>query len=180
MLNKEKSSHRGELDENLALALLNALPCAVTLTDLDGHIIWVNRGFSDICGYSSKEALGERPGSLLQGPGTDQQTVQRISKAVFERAACSERILNYDKRGRAYWVTLDIAPFQNGENKGFVAVTRDLTQSLNRAGSSEIRTPQVGHLAEAVGHLAQAANEELELHQFCLSLADALASLKGR
>lgn len=167
----------GDLPDSLSSVLLSALPCAVIVTDLSGSISWVNPGFSEICGYGPEEVLGRKPGEFLQGAGTDRATVVRIRKALKRRERCSERILNYDKRGRSYWISLDISPYEADGREGFVAVVRDLTQGFVEPPRRALGL-EVGHLMSAVEHLARAANEEQELHQFCLSLADALASLK--
>lgn len=166
-----------ELPDALSSVLLRALPCAVIVTDLDGAISWVNQGFSEICGYRSEEVLGKKPGEILQGAGTDRATVLRIRRALKKRERCSERILNYDKRGRSYWISLDISPYEANGREGFIAVVRDLTQGFIDPAERKL-SMKVGHLTSAVEHLGRAANEEHELHQFCLSLADALASLK--
>jgi len=51
---------------------------AVVITDLDGRVTWVNASFTRITGYTMNEAVGKKPGKLLQGPETDPQTVERI------------------------------------------------------------------------------------------------------
>lgn len=163
---------------SFAWKLLDALPCAIVITDREGNTTWVNHGFREICGYAPEEVRGKKPGSILQGPATDPLTVRRIRDALYQGKACSERILNYDKRGRSYWITLDIAPFEIGGQSGFVGIARDLTQGFAENARVEDEIARVSHVTEAVGHLALAANEEPELHQFFLSLADAVASLK--
>lgn len=168
-----------EQSGEIAWALLDALPCAVIVTDRQGNTLWVNRGFREICGYSFDEIKGKKPGALLQGLGTDPTSVRRIREAVQQSRTCSERLLNYDKRGRSYWISLDIAPFEIANHKGFIGIARDLTEGFSAITNTEQGIGQVGHLTEAVGHLALAANEEPELHQFFLSLADAVASLKS-
>ncbi len=176
MNNAQKPSPHGP-PASLAQVLLETLPCAVIVTDLEGGILWVNQAFSEICGYSAEEATGKKPGELLQGAGTDRGTVLRIRKALKRRERSSERILNYDKRGRSYWISLDISPFEADGVQGFIGVARDLTEGFAAHPPRGLNL-EVGHMMEAVEHLAHAANEEHDLHQFCLSLADALASLK--
>lgn len=166
-------------DGALAWILLDALPCAVIVTNSEGRTTWVNRGFQEICGYEAREVWGKTPGSLLQGPGSDPAIVSRMREALQKGVGFSERILNYDKRGRAYWISLDVAPFTLGGRSGFIGIARDLTEGFRTENSpTPNRVGRPGHLTEAVRALALAANEEQELHQFFLSLADAVASLK--
>ncbi|PIE75831.1 hypothetical protein CSA17_05420, partial [bacterium DOLJORAL78_65_58] len=58
----------GELEADLPLAILNALPCGVVVTDTKGRTRWVNPGFSEICGYGLADLFGKPPGELLHGP----------------------------------------------------------------------------------------------------------------
>lgn len=51
----------------------------VVVTDTDGLVIWVNRGFQLMTGYSVDEALGRKPGTFLQGEQTDPQTIAHMS-----------------------------------------------------------------------------------------------------
>ena len=55
---------------------------AVVITDAAGRIVWVNPGFTRITGYDPAEVLGRTPGSFLQGPGTDPDTVAAVTQAL--------------------------------------------------------------------------------------------------
>jgi PAS domain S-box-containing protein len=118
-------SESSELDSHLFGALLHDLPCGVVFTDVEGRTQWLNRGFSELCGYGLPALHGRTPGSVLQGPATDSDTAARIRSALREHRACSERILNYHKDGHLYWADLDIAPVGVGAERGFVAVARE-------------------------------------------------------
>jgi PAS domain S-box-containing protein len=118
----------------LARGALEALPQGIVVTDARGRTEWINDAVTEICGYTLAELRGKTPGSVLQGPGTDRRAVRRISAALVARQPCSERLLNYDSRNRAYEAALDIAPFWSGKRlRGFVALVRDLT------GQGELR-----------------------------------------
>ncbi|MDE3212826.1 MAG: PAS domain S-box protein, partial [Bacteroidota bacterium] len=47
----------------------------VIIADRLGLITWVNKSFTRLTGYTLEEAVGKKPGSLLQGPETDPATV---------------------------------------------------------------------------------------------------------
>ncbi|WP_164868404.1 PAS domain S-box protein [Hydrogenophaga sp. NH-16] len=102
---------------------------AVVLTDPGGRIEWVNEGFTRITGYSLQEALGAKPGSLLQCPETDPHTVFQIHEALERREVCKKEILNRAKDGRLYWLELEINPLfeHSGLHTGFMAVQSDVT-----------------------------------------------------
>ena len=102
---------------------------AVVITDKDGLTEWVNDSFVRITGYTLEEVRGKKPGSLLQGPQTDIETVDRIREAIRTQTPFQGEILNYDKQGRSYWLWLSINPIfdSNGELSQFIAIESDIT-----------------------------------------------------
>ena len=102
---------------------------AVIITDRDGRIEWVNRGFSVLTEWEPAEVIGRSPGAVLQGRNTDTRTVARIRAQIAARAAVDEEIINYSKSGRIYWVRLDIQPVLDagGAVTHYVAVQTDVS-----------------------------------------------------
>jgi PAS domain S-box-containing protein len=102
---------------------------ALVITDTEGVIIWVNAGFTRMTGYSFEEALGRKPGQLLQGPKTDPAEVARISAALRARERVSAELINYTKDHRRYWVGMKIEPIfaADGTFEGFMAIQADIT-----------------------------------------------------
>ena len=109
------------------LADLSASP--MVLTDPDGRVTWVNRAFETLTGYSSAEVLGRTPGSLLQCPETDTETILAIRAALAARLPITVPILNRSKSGRLYWLSLEIQPMIDAQGllEGFQAIETDVT-----------------------------------------------------
>jgi PAS domain S-box-containing protein len=180
-----------EPDSDLSRALLDDLPCGVVFTDVEGRTRWLNRGFSELCGYSLTALYGKTPGSVLQGPATDRATVERIRSALREHRPCSERILNYHKDGHLYWADLDIAPVGvGGAERGFVAVAREpvrrSTPTLAEQVADAASAPQDVTAAEAANELLGRATRTLavladrapeERAPVFMALADLVSSL---
>jgi PAS domain S-box-containing protein len=102
---------------------------AITITDIDGNITWVNEGFYLLTGYTPQEVVGKKPKFILQGQLTDNQTNVIIGSAIKKREPIIVEILNYHKNGSTYWIELNINPVYNNENilEGFISVGRDIT-----------------------------------------------------
>lgn len=103
----------------------------IVITDRDGKIEYLNAGFEHLTGYSLEEARGKKPGPMLQGEGTDPETVREIRAHLDRQEPFYTEILNYHKNGTPYWVSLSIAPVfdENGRVNRFISVEADITQS---------------------------------------------------
>jgi methyl-accepting chemotaxis protein len=103
----------------------------VVITDGTQKIVYVNKGFERMTGYSMAQASGRRPGALLQGPQTDPDTVARLHAKLQNREAAYAEILNYRRDGSAYWISMSINPVlgEDGEIEHFVSVQSEITTS---------------------------------------------------
>lgn len=104
---------------------------SVIITDNEGKIEYVNPGFTKLTGYLLDEIKGKKPGEFLQGPDTDKKTVARIREKLNNKQPFYEEILNYDKKGNSYWISLSINPVFNTENEvtGYVSVQANITET---------------------------------------------------
>lgn len=97
-------------------------------SDIEGRVVEINPAFSGLCGYTFEEIRGRKPGSLLQGPETTEDSVITLRKAISSRQACSVEMVNYHKNQTTYRVHIDLAPiFDEKRNLlGFEAIERKL------------------------------------------------------
>ncbi|EFO81457.1 sensory box histidine kinase/response regulator [Oscillochloris trichoides DG-6] len=107
------SSHDASVLTRIAQHSSNAM----ILTDNQGRIEWVNTGFTRLTGYVLADVVGHKPGDLLQGPGTDKATVERMSLAIRQGQGFSEIVLNYNKIGLPYWISLQVSPIFDAQRQ---------------------------------------------------------------
>jgi PAS domain S-box-containing protein len=102
---------------------------AVIITDPAGLIEWVNEGFTRITGYTLQDAVGHKPGKLLQGPATDPKGIAAMREALSRGEGITVEVLNYGKSGRPYWNLIEIQPVHDDRGKlvQFVAIESDVT-----------------------------------------------------
>lgn len=102
----------------------------IIITDGHGAIEYINPGFERITGYTLEEVRGRKPGSFLQGEGTDPDTVRYIREQLDRRVPFYAEILNYHKNGTPYWISLAIAPVfdERGQVERLIAVEADITE----------------------------------------------------
>ncbi len=102
---------------------------AVIITDPAGLIEWVNEGFTRITGYTLEDAVGRKPGQLLQGRDTDPQGIAAMRQALSRGEGITVELLNYGKSGKPYWNLIEIQPVHDDRGKlaQFVAIESDVT-----------------------------------------------------
>lgn len=121
------------LKEQLWLKNSALTNCAegVTIADAlrpDYPLVYVNRGFEKLTGYSAGETCGTNC-RFLQGKDTDPAAVEEIRRAVAEKRECVVEILNYRKSGEPFWNRLSITPIRNKEGTvtHFMGIQSDVT-----------------------------------------------------
>ncbi|WP_017730126.1 PAS domain-containing protein [Nafulsella turpanensis] len=99
---------------------------AVIVTDPLEKIIWVNKGFSRMTGYNSKEVKGRKP-DFLQGAETSPEDVREVRRRLEERKAYQGSLLNYRKSGEAYYCHISVTPLFNRQQElvNFLAVEKE-------------------------------------------------------
>ena len=102
---------------------------AVLITNEAGEIEWINHSFTKITGFSAEEAIGSRPGDLLQGPRTDPATVAFMRGRIRQRQPFEAEVVNHRKDGTPYWIAIEAKPLtdDSGAFIGYMAVEADVT-----------------------------------------------------
>lgn len=131
----------GNHTPSLALdyALRYSREVAVTVTDLQGLVVWCNPASTALTGYSPEELFGRTPGQVLQCEGTDAQEVARLGRHIRAASSVSAELLNRHKSGRDYWVRLEVLPSRSpaGALLGFVGLQTDVTAQVTRRRHKE-------------------------------------------
>ncbi|WP_369410141.1 PAS domain-containing protein [Erythrobacter crassostreae] len=82
----------------------------------DLPIVFANRAFRQLTGYSESEILG-RNCRFLQGPNTDPEPVARMRKAIADEDVVVVELLNYRKNGTTFWNALHLGPIYNDKGE---------------------------------------------------------------
>lgn len=119
---------------------------SVVICDANRKIEYVNEGFTQLTGYTAEEAIGRNPGELLQGKHTDPETVARIRKKLNDCESFYEEILNYNKAGEPYWVSLSVNPVFDDAGKliRYVSVQADIHKTKSQAVENDVRLQTIG------------------------------------
>ena len=120
--------HRREELRLLSLAV-NETDRAMLVLDQDRRIIYVNRAFSDLFGYSLAAVIGKLPTDFLAGPSTEADTLARLRRRSWETQGFTEEILIYDCNGNPVWVSAAVNPILDAQGvvANVVVVLTDIT-----------------------------------------------------
>jgi len=154
---------------------------SVVITDAQGVIEYVNEGFTRITGYPAEEAIGRKPGQLLQGKDTNKKTVENIRRNLAADEPFYDEILNYNKAGEAYWVSLSINPVFDdyGNLIRFISIQGDVTDNklrnleneegmkeavavLNGLAQGKLKKTMTGNYEGTFKEITGAVNQTLE------------------
>jgi diguanylate cyclase (GGDEF)-like protein/PAS domain S-box-containing protein len=140
----------------------------------DDPLIYVNRSFELMTGYSSGEILG-RNCRFLQGNDRNQSALPEIRAALREGRDCEVLLRNYRKDGTLFWNELRLSPVhdERGRLVNFVGVQNDVTE--RKRAEEEIRRAhakldervrqRTARLAEANARLRREIGERRELEE---------------
>src|SRR5215204_2259251 len=179
---------RTERELRLLYRAVAASSNGITISDStapDEPLIYVNRSFELMTGYSSEEVLG-RNCRFLQGDDRDQPALLVVRAALREGRDCEVLLRNYRKDGTSFWNELRLSPVhdERGRLVNFVGVQNDVTkrkraeEELRRAHAEldERVRRRTARLAETNARLKRELDEQLT-HQ---AFHDPLSGLPNR
>ncbi len=138
----------------LATALSHASE-AVAITDAEGRIVYVNRAFEEITGYSRHEVHGQNP-RLLKSGRHDAAFYRDLWAMITAGRAWRGRMHNRRKDGSLYTENCCITPLRDerGALTHFVAVKRDISHELQLEEQlvQSRKMEAVGRLAGGIAH----------------------------
>jgi diguanylate cyclase (GGDEF)-like protein/PAS domain S-box-containing protein len=102
----------------------------VSATDPSMPLVYVNRAFEQVTGYTRAEVVGGNC-RFLQGEDHDQPELDKIRRAITEQCDGQAVLRNYRKDGSLFWNKLYITPVRDPRSNRvthFVGVQYDITE----------------------------------------------------
>ncbi len=121
---------------NDSIILLESMTQSILITtpDLDfpgPYIIYVNKAFEKMTGWSREEVIGKNP-KFLQGPNTDLSIFQNLRNILGKGEVWEGKAINYKKDGTEFYMEWSIAPVfdENGVIYKLLAVQSDISENV--------------------------------------------------
>src|SRR5271166_1507299 len=113
----------------LQAAALEAAANPILISRRDGTIIWVNKAFEQLSGYTRDEALGQNV-KLLKSGQHPSSFYKQMWEAVLSGEKWRGELFNRRKDGSLYPEEMTITPVKNaaGDITHFIAIKLDITE----------------------------------------------------
>ncbi len=101
---------------------------SIIITDAteEGNIIYANDAFKKLSGYDPDEVVGKSP-RILQGVGTDDKVIGRLSDALKTGGKFEGKAINYKKDGTPFIMFWRVLPIMVGRNiEAWIAIQREV------------------------------------------------------
>ena len=122
----------------------------VSITDLEGNILYVNDKFVEISGYQESELVGKKH-NLLNSGNQPKSYWQSMHQTVLAGKVWHDEVRNRAKDGSYYWVDTTIVPNFDSNKKvsGFTSIRTDITQQKENIDNLAIAKEQAEAATEA-------------------------------
>ena len=132
---EETERKKDEKFQNLINSVAEDAKHAIVITEAEPlsspgpKILYVNKAFTILTGYSPEESIGISP-RFLQGEETDAESLKQLKQDLMKWEPCKAEVLNYKKNGEKFWVELDIVPVKNpdGYVTHWISIQKEITE----------------------------------------------------
>jgi PAS domain S-box-containing protein/diguanylate cyclase (GGDEF)-like protein len=141
------------LPEDVSSAIVEHAQEGILVADLrsaDSPIVYVNRAFETITGYSREETVGKNC-RYLQGSDRLQPEIDVVREAIAAGKPARVRLRNYRKDGSLFWNDLHLVPVMDpaGAPTHYVGFVGDISEEVATA----LRLEQMTHTDQLTGCL---------------------------
>jgi PAS domain S-box-containing protein len=127
----------------------------VSKTDKNGKIIYANKKFMEICGYSKREIIGKDHNIVNSGLQPKNYWPKMYKKTVKDKKIWHDIVVNKRKNGKLYYVDTYIkAEFDHDTDEllGFSSIRQDVTELIETLNEINKKNTYLEHAAKILRH----------------------------
>lgn len=144
-----------EANEKRLASVVEQSPATIIITDTSAQILYANKRFRDLTGWSEQEVKGQTP-KLLQSGDTNDDRYGELRAALADGKEWQGVFRNRKKDGTTYWADTRILPLigPDGTVQNYIGIGEDITE--HREAREQVARAQkleaVGLLAGGIAH----------------------------
>lgn len=162
---------------------------SVVFTDLDGSILFWNRGAENIYGYSAEEMMGKKISRLYPSDSVSQTKLEKVHEMLVTKAeTIHTKVKQLTKDGRVLSISLAVSPMldSDGTIKGVLAVGLDVTEELRQSMEIVTLWYQVKNSQDVVMRIlaklidergSESAAHLTRIRKYCKAMCDRLSRM---
>lgn len=166
----EKDKIEEEQRLKLLEKVINSTTDPILITEAESQdepgprIVYVNKAFTKMTGYSAEEVKGKNP-RFLQGPDSDHEELRKLGEKLRRWEPAETTVLNYTKTGEPFWVSFTVDPVadEKGWFTHWISIQRDVTDQKKQEAEKEL-----------LSQISLSFNNELDLISAANSLCENL------
>jgi len=155
---RKDEEHWSKLLESVVVNATDGVVITNADKDVDGpRIIYVNKAFCDMTGYEQEELAGQSP-NIFYGSHTNKRSVKKLRQAFRDELPCDTELINYNKQGKAFWVSLSVTPVSDSTGKitHWISIQRDITETMKYVRAIEEQNKKFKEIAWIQSHIVRA------------------------
>ena len=169
VLERKRAERALQISERRYRELLTNISEGMAIADLDEHILFVNKAFSNMLGYSEEELVGRSILDLISEDDKEKVLTQTEMRRHGESTAYTHRFVRKDGGERIVRVSAVPSRDDEGQVDGTIAVVTDITERILKDQEIQRLNEELAQrVDERTAELA-AANKELEAFSYSVS-----------
>jgi PAS domain S-box-containing protein len=147
---------RRESEERLRLMISGIVDYAIFMLDLEGRVVFWNRGAERMKGYTAEEIIGRHFSCFYTSEDTEAEVPSRLLQEAARDGRASREGWRIRKDGSRFWANVLLTAIRDDEGvlRGFAKLTRDMTEQ-KKADSTIAQEREAREQAEDILRQAQ-------------------------
>jgi two-component system cell cycle sensor histidine kinase/response regulator CckA len=141
------------VEGSLRNILESSVSISIVSTDLNGKILFWNKGAENLLGYSAKEVVGHMNMDVFYPDHETRTIIQQIRQTIeLERRPVSRELAERRKDGQLIWMHLTVSPRldHQGNVIGMLGIGQDISDRISAERAGEEAEKEIRLLAQTV------------------------------